>query len=115
MHEYSIVSALVERAESEARAHHARRIDRLHVRIGALSGVDPQLLMTAFTLFQSGALLRDTELVLRKVEASWKCGACGAPIARGSVLRCPRCASPARLTEGDEIVLDRIEMEVSDV
>jgi Zn finger protein HypA/HybF involved in hydrogenase expression len=30
-------------------------------------------------------------------------------------LRCPDCAVPARLAAGDEIVLDRIEMEVSDV
>jgi hypothetical protein len=28
------------------------------------------------------------------------------------MLRCCRCDVPARLTEGDEIVLDRIEMEV---
>ena len=28
-------------------------------------------------------------------------------------LTCPKCGSPARLLEGDEIVLDRIEMEVA--
>jgi Zn finger protein HypA/HybF involved in hydrogenase expression len=28
------------------------------------------------------------------------------------VLRCSRCDVPARLMEGDEIMLDRIEMEV---
>ena len=33
-------------------------------------------------------------------------------IRHGNVLRCPDCARPARLTEGDEIVLDRIELEV---
>jgi Zn finger protein HypA/HybF involved in hydrogenase expression len=28
------------------------------------------------------------------------------------MLQCPRCGVPARLAQGDEIVLDRIEMEV---
>jgi hypothetical protein len=28
------------------------------------------------------------------------------------VLKCDACGSPARLAEGDEIMLDRIEMEV---
>jgi Zn finger protein HypA/HybF involved in hydrogenase expression len=34
-------------------------------------------------------------------------------VAPGDVLTCPDCGSPARLEEGDEIVLDRIEMEVA--
>ena len=31
---------------------------------------------------------------------------------RGQVLRCSACGSPARLAGGDEIMLDRIELEV---
>jgi hypothetical protein len=33
-------------------------------------------------------------------------------IPAGGPLRCRRCGVPARLAEGDEIMLDRIEMEV---
>jgi len=34
-------------------------------------------------------------------------------IARGAVLGCPECGARAELSQGDELVLDRIEMEVA--
>ena len=40
MHEYSIVAALLERVNAEARAKEASRVHRLTVRIGELAGVD---------------------------------------------------------------------------
>jgi len=46
------------------------------------------------------------------VAAQWECPACGRAIGRGDLLSCPICAVPARLAQGDEIMLDRIEMEV---
>ena len=36
-------------------------------------------------------------------------------VARGAILRCDTCGHPARLTHGDEIILERIEMEAPDV
>ena len=47
MHEYSIVGALVEQVESEARQRNATYVRRIRVRIGDLSGVDPELLASA--------------------------------------------------------------------
>jgi len=46
------------------------------------------------------------------VPAAWGCPACGEAVQPGLALRCPRCDLPAKLTRGDEILLDRIEMEV---
>jgi hydrogenase nickel incorporation protein HypA/HybF len=46
------------------------------------------------------------------VKASWRCSGCGRSIPSGEVLRCPDCELPARLAEGQEILLDRIELEV---
>ena len=40
MHEYSIVSSLLERVGAEARTHNAIAVHRLTVRIGAAAGVD---------------------------------------------------------------------------
>jgi hydrogenase nickel incorporation protein HypA/HybF len=111
MHEYSLVSAMVERVEREARARQAVAVSRLSVRIGALSGVEPELLASAFTLCRQG-LLAAAELEIRRSEAVWTCPACGEPVAAGGVLRCAACDVPARLASGDEILLERIEMEV---
>jgi hydrogenase nickel incorporation protein HypA/HybF len=111
MHEYSLVSALVDRVEQEARARQAVAVHRLGVRLGALCGVEPELFASAFTLVRQG-LLKDTVLELRRSEAAWVCPRCGAPIPTGGVLRCAACDVPAKLESGDEILLEQIELEV---
>jgi hydrogenase nickel incorporation protein HypA/HybF len=111
MHEYSLVSAMVDRVEKEARARSAVAVHRLGVRIGALSGVEPELFASAFTLVRQG-LLENATLDIRRAEASWACPACGRPIEAGGALRCASCDTPAKLLTGDEILLEQIEMEV---
>jgi hydrogenase nickel incorporation protein HypA/HybF len=112
MHEYSLVSALMDRVEREARARSALAVHKLTVRIGALAGVEPELFRSAFSLVREGTICADAELLVERVDARWVCGSCEKTIPPGEVLRCPQCATPARLVSGDEIVLDRIEMEV---
>jgi hydrogenase nickel incorporation protein HypA/HybF len=111
MHEYSLVRAMVDRVEQEARARQATAVSRLAVRIGAMSGVEPELFASAFTLCRDG-ILAGTELEIRRAEAAWACPKCAAAIPTGAVLRCAGCDVPARLVSGDEILLERIEMEV---
>ena len=112
MHEYSIVQALVARVEGEARARGATAVHRLSIRVGELSGVEPGLLETAYQTFRARTICQAAALDLQIVAARWACPGCGRAIGRGHLLRCPTCALPARLEQGDEIVLDRIEMEV---
>ena len=112
MHEYSIVQALLERVEAEARARGATAVHRLLVRIGELSGVEVELLTTAYDTFRARTICEHAALEVQAVPARWACGRCGGTIRRGDLLQCPRCAVPASLVEGGEIMLDRIEMEV---
>ncbi len=113
MHEYSLVEALVARVEQEARRRQALRIHSLSVRLGELSGVDPELFRTAYETFRAGTLCAGTPLTIRRVAATWSCPTCARPIARGEILRCPACHAPARLDDGgDALTLDGIEMEV---
>jgi hydrogenase nickel incorporation protein HypA/HybF len=115
VHEYSIVQALLEQVDQHARAQGASRVHRLHVRIGELSGVEVPLLSLAYATFRERTLCAGADLLVQPVAARWRCPGCDRAIRHGNVLRCPDCARPARLTEGDEIVLDRIELEVEDV
>lgn len=114
MHEYSIVSALVERIEAEARPYPGARIRRVHVAIGELAGVELELLATAFDTFRASTICADAELAIEAKPARWCCPKCLAAIPRGAILRCDHCAAPAKLTSGDEILLQRIEMEMED-
>ena len=113
MHEYSIVQALLERIEHEARAHHASRVHRVQVSIGELAGVEVELLQTAFDTIRRRTICDTSQLDVNRIAARWECRRCHAPIAPGAPLTCTACGSPAHLAAGDEIILDRIEMETS--
>jgi len=115
MHEYSIIQALIGRVTEAAEQRQATRIHRITVRIGELAGVDADLLSSAFELVRGHSLCAEAELTINRVAARWDCAACGRVIEAAMPLCCPTCDEPARLSAGDEMYLDRIEMEVPDV
>ena len=97
---------------AEARARGATRRAPLSVRIGELSGVEPELLTTAYDTFRERTICADAEL---DVEIGARRG--GVPaLRRGDRARAPSalpaCGGRRGWRQGDEIVLDRIEMEV---
>jgi hydrogenase nickel incorporation protein HypA/HybF len=112
MHEYSIASSLLAMAEEQVAKHAAQRVLGLEVRVGELSGVEVELLATAWSLVRERSCCDGVDLVITRVEAHWECTRCGERIARGGLLSCPACGDRVRLASGDELVLDRIEMEV---
>ena len=115
MHEYSVVQALITRVEAEATARQAIAVHRLTVQVGELAGLDVELFATAFDTFREGTVCAGATLDVERVPARWSCRACGGAIEDGAPLQCPTCGAPARLEQGDEIILGRIEMEVPDV
>ena len=113
MHEYAIVQALLERVRAEAAAHGASSVTRLWVQVGELSGIESDILRTAYETFRERTLCAGAPLELERVPARWECKRCGRAIETGSVLSCVACKLPAVLRSGDELVLQRIEMEVA--
>ncbi|HEY2774975.1 MAG TPA: hydrogenase maturation nickel metallochaperone HypA [Candidatus Binatia bacterium] len=115
MHEYSLVQALLDLVEKQARAHHASAVHRVTVRIGDAGGVEPSLLATAFEMSRPGTLCECAELELKTEETRWVCDCCGGRIETGRRLACPLCGWPARMAGGDALVLERVELEVPNV
>lgn len=115
MHEYSIVQALYDSVAAQAAQRHAVSVHGLEVRIGELSGVDVGLLETAWKTFRVRTICERAPMAVKVVPARWACEACGADGPRGGIRRCRACGGALRLVEGDDIVLERIVMEVRDV
>lgn len=115
MHEYSLVQALLDCVEREARSHHARAVHRVTVRIGAFGGVEPELFATAFEMSRVGTLCEHAELELRTEDARWVCDACGEVHSTGRSLVCPSCGWPTRMAGGDDLVLEHLDLEVRHV
>jgi hydrogenase nickel incorporation protein HypA/HybF len=114
MHEYSIVSSLVDRVEVEVSKHPGAVARVLRVRVGELSGVEIELLRTAYDTFRRKTICESAALTIDRVLACWQCPRCGVAIELPP-LSCADCKRPAKLVAGDEIILDRIELEVPDV
>jgi hydrogenase nickel incorporation protein HypA/HybF len=112
MHEYSIVQALYDSVVAQASARGAVAVHGVQVRLGELSGVDPGLLDTAWRTFRVRTICENAPMDIEVVAACWECPACGTGVVRGAPLRCPACGSAVGLKQGDEIVLNRIVMEV---
>lgn len=113
MHEYSIVQSLVDSVTAAVGDRVGARVHRVRVTIGEVSGVDCDLLTTAFEVFREGTLCEHAALAIERVPARWECPRCGIVLPRGAVLRCKPCNEPARLAAGEEIILQRIELEVA--
>ncbi len=123
MHEYSVLQSLLtsveatvddaisQRGSSRAGAASAD-VRSIEVRIGELSGVEVELLRRAWTLFEDDARWGGTELRIETVPTRFSCPGCQRDFERGQILRCPDCELPARMIQGDEIVLQRIEMDL---
>jgi hydrogenase nickel incorporation protein HypA/HybF len=112
MHEWSIVETLLARVDAEVRGRGATRVHRLRVRLGALSGVEPVLLASAYEVFRAGTACADAALDLVTGGPRWRCRRCEVDVPADGPLVCPRCRDRGDLAAADEIVLERIEMEV---
>lgn len=64
MHEYSLVQAMFEQIGDAVRANRALAVRRVHVRIGRLAGVEPELFRTAYDVFRVKTFCSEAPLVI---------------------------------------------------
>lgn len=112
MHELAVCYTLLDQLQSLAREHGARRVERVELRIGPLSGVEAPLLANAWPLAAAGSIAEGAELQIDPAPVVVRCRDCGAetetPTNR---LLCGRCGSHrTQLTSGDEMLLARVEL-----
>ncbi len=112
MHELSICLSLLSQIEQIARDQDAIGIDRITVKIGPLSGIEPSLLQSAYPLAAAGTLAENAELVIDDAEVTIRCNACGTQsTVVANRLLCPLCGDfRTSLTSGDEMILQRVEL-----
>lgn len=112
MHELSVCQGMMSQLQSIAAEQRARTISKVTVRIGPLSGVEPQLLAQAFPLAAAGSIAADAELVLETLPIRVRCQSCGAESeAQANRLLCGVCGDfHTQLISGDELLLASVEL-----
>jgi hydrogenase nickel incorporation protein HypA/HybF len=76
MHEVSLMQNAVDLAVDYALAHDAKRIERLTLRVGELSGVVIEALEFAFDAVTQGTIAESVELCIEKIPAICYCADC---------------------------------------
>lgn len=113
MHEYSIVQSLIESCEVHAKENNAKRVTKVVLKIGVMSGIEPQLLETAFDTFKEETICDGAELVLNIQKILILCNTCH----KKSTLEkfeylCPSCkSSELNILDGEEMYLMQLELE----
>lgn len=107
-----IMQSLLTLVRRESQARSVSRIDRIVVRIGALSGVEPEALRFAFDAVAPAELGPAARLDIETIPATARCRACRATFTadRYGILVCPDCGEfSADILTGRELELARME------
>ncbi len=113
MHELSIALSIVDMATETAEREGSGRIVAVHLRLGPVSGVVPEALVSAFELARAGSPLENAELVVERVPLVTYCPTCEAERTPVSLqqLCCPVCAAPTpRIVRGRELEVTALEI-----
>jgi hydrogenase nickel incorporation protein HypA/HybF len=94
MHEASIAAELLSLVEEQASNHRLVRVTGLHLRVGAMRAVVPELLQAAFEIVAKGSLAEGAGMQIDSVPLVARCGGCKQQIAvEEFVFLCPHCGA----------------------
>jgi hydrogenase nickel incorporation protein HypA/HybF len=116
VHELSLCDDLLGQVVAIAAQHHAQSVESITVQIGALSGVEPGLLDSAFTLIKAGTVAEYALLIIQTAPVIVLCRLCGAQseVAANRLL-CHACQShETTLLSGDELILASVALNCAD-
>ncbi len=113
MHELSIAMSIVELAEEESAKRGGARIDAVHLKLGALSGVVGKALLSSWELACEQSNLYGSRLLIEHIPVVVYCPACLAERQLDSIqwFVCPVCrATVSEVIRGRELLVSAMEI-----
>lgn len=112
MHEYSIVESLLDLCEKEAKKAEAKGISKIVVKVGVLSGVEPDLLIDAYNVFNENSFAKGAKLELVIQNVVIDCQSCGKKSELKELsYKCPLCnEEDFKIVEGEELLLMSMDL-----
>lgn len=112
MHEYSIVQSLLESCEEHAKTNDATEVTKVVVKIGVLSGVEPDLLETAFNTFKEKTVCDKAQFIMNVQDVVIECLDCQTTSTlKKREFHCPKCQSiNIDVKDGEEMFLMSLEL-----
>ncbi len=112
MHELSIAYSLVEIASQAADSMGVRRVDVVHLRLGALAGVVQDALLFGYEIAAKGTALEGSRLAIEELPVVVHCPRCQADRTLPGIqrFRCPVCGEPTgQIVQGRELEIVSLE------
>jgi len=113
MHELSIALGILELSEEEADRRGGVHVDAIHVRLGPLSGVVKEALLSAWQLASEQTAFEESHLVIEEVPIAIFCSKCQAerPVQSIQQFCCVECDTPAtEVVRGRELLVSALEL-----
>jgi hydrogenase nickel incorporation protein HypA/HybF len=114
MHELSIAMSIVDLAEEESARLGGARITAVHLRLGLLSGVVKDALLSSFEMACEDTPLAGSRLIVEEVPVLVFCRTCDArrPVHSTQLFCCSECGTPTgEVVQGKELLVVGLEVE----
>jgi hydrogenase nickel incorporation protein HypA/HybF len=114
MHELSIAMSIVDLAEEEIEKRGATQVNAVHLKLGLLSGVVKDALLSSYGLACEGTALAGSSLLIEEVPIVAYCPQCDAPRPVSSIewFVCPECRAPiTQVLQGKELQVVGMEIQ----
>jgi hydrogenase nickel incorporation protein HypA/HybF len=116
MHETSLVMSMMNAINEIAKREKAKRVMKVKVRIGKMSGVVIDSFQFAFEALKSeNPLTEIAELVIEECPLIYECQDCGNRFESDNIYfpECPECGSlTLKTVSGEELEISNVELEV---
>jgi hydrogenase nickel incorporation protein HypA/HybF len=114
MHELSIAMSIVDLAQEEIEKRGATQVNAVHLKLGLLSGVVKDALLSSYGLACEGTALAGSTLLIEEVPIVAYCPKCDAPRPVSSIewFVCPECSAPiTQVLQGKELQVVGMEIQ----
>jgi hydrogenase nickel incorporation protein HypA/HybF len=114
MHELSIAMNILDLTSEESDRRGGVRVEAVHLRLGPLSGVVKEALLSAYDLAREASPWASTRLVIEDVPVVVYCDICQSEQLIESIQEfcCPQCGTPtANVVRGRELEIFAMEIE----
>ncbi len=113
MHELAMVENIITIVQDEMAKSACSRIKEVNIRLGTLTGLDPEALMFGFETATAGSPLSGTRLVVDQISAKGRCLKCSVEFSIDDlVFLCPECSShDVEILQGEEFHVECLVKE----
>ena len=112
MHEQGMIRALLRQVERLCAVEGAKRVTRVDVEVGPLTGAEPLQLETAFRQLKTGTSASDAEFAIHETTLAARCDICNVQFEVAEFcFRCPQCDGAVELESGDQFTLVSVSLE----